>query len=511
MRSLSLCIALAAMSVPCLEAASCHSLVSLSLPNTHIQFAAETAATSMLGPGEFVVKTPDFCRVGGLITPASDSDIHFEVWLPLAGWNGKFRAVGNGGFAGSINYAEMATVIGDGYATASTDTGHRADGLDSGWALGHPEKIVDFGYRAVHEMTVKAKQVIEAFYGTAPGRSYFAACSNGGRQALMEAQRFPEDYDGILAGAPAYWWTHLLISSFYNAGKPMLENRAFYIPKEKIPALANAVNAACDTNDGVKDGIVSDPTACHFDASVLLCKGPETDACFTPLEANSLDRIYRGARNGQSVVVFPGLEPGGEDGPGGWQAWITGPDFGQALGLYFSLGFQQNMVFSDPGWNYKKSNMATALETADEKLAPVLNATDANLKPFQARGGKLIVYHGWSDAAIPPLNAVSYYENVTKTMGAATTDSFMRLYLVPGMQHCGGGPGPDYFGEPQPNMFGALVDWVEQGKAPNAIITTKHANADGVETTRPICVYPERALYDGKGDPHKAESFHCGR
>ena len=292
---------------PLNAATSCPSLKSLKLPDTKIDFAAAAGPTTMLGPGEFTVKVPAFCRVGGIITPSSDSEIHFEVWLPAEGWNGKFRGTGNGGFAGSINYAEMAAAIRDGYATASTDTGHRADGIDADWALGHPEKVVDFGNRAIHEMTVKAKGVIEAFYGETPKRSYFSSCSNGGRQALMEAQRYPDDYDGILAGAPANFWTHLLIAPFYAEGKPMLDDPASYIPKEKIPALAKAVNAACDELDGLKDGVISDPTACRFNPATIVCKGAETDECLTPLQAASLQRIYDGARNGDGKVIFPGM------------------------------------------------------------------------------------------------------------------------------------------------------------------------------------------------------------
>ena len=263
------------------------------------------------------------------------------------GWNGRFRGTGNGGFAGSLNYTEMAAAIRDGYATASTDTGHRADGIDADWALGHPEKITDFGYRAIHEMTLKAKSVVQAFYGDAPKHSYFSSCSNGGRQALMEAQRFPEDYDGILAGAPANYWTHLLIANFYASGKQMLEDPASYIPKEKIPAIANAVLGACDGADGLKDGIVSEPTACHFDPATIVCKGADSNACLTAPQAASVKRIYEGAHAEDGRVIYPGYEPGGEDGGGGWSGWITGTKPGSAAGVLFSEGFQRNMVFND--------------------------------------------------------------------------------------------------------------------------------------------------------------------
>ena len=500
-------------------ATPCKSLESLALPNTEIQFAEPAAATTMLGPGGFLVKTPAFCRVGGTITPSTDSDIHFEVWMPESGWNGKFRGTGNGGFAGSINYSEMAAAVRDGYATASTDTGHRANGIDADWALGHPEKITDFGYRAIHEMTVKAKGVMQAFYGAAPKHSYFSSCSNGGRQALMESQRFPEDYDGILAGAPAYDWTHLLVANFFASAKPMLDDSASYIPKEKIPAIAQAVLAACDAQDGLKDGILSDPMSCHFDPATLVCKGAESNDCLTPPQAASLQRIYQGARNGNGGLIFPGYEPGGEDGGGGWSAWITGSKSGLAAGTLFSTGFLRNMVFNDASWKYQQTNLAAALDAADTKMAATLNSTDANLKAFQARGGKLIIYHGWSDAAIPPLNAISYYDNVAKSM-ADTKDGFLRLYMLPGLQHCSGGPGPNFFGQfgvlkpgdAQHDVFTALVDWVEQGSTPGAIVATKYSQDDpakGVDMMRPVCPYPQAAKYDGTGDMKQARSFVC--
>jgi feruloyl esterase len=501
-------------------ATPCQILGTLSLPDTRIQFAQLTAATTMLGPGSVLVKTPEFCRVGGVIAPSSDSEIHFEVWLPASGWNGRFRGTGNGGFAGSINYSEMAAALRDGYATASTDTGHRADGIDADWALGHPEKITDFGYRAIHEMTVKAKAVIQSFYGEAPKHSFFSSCSNGGRQALMEAQRFPEDYDGILAGAPANYWTHLLVANFYAAAKPMLDNSASYISKDKIPAIAKAVLAACDAADGLKDGIVSDPASCHFDPATIVCNGVETNSCLTPPQAASLKRIYAGAHNADGTLIYPGYEPGGEDGGGGWSGWITGAQAGLSAGVLFSTGFLRNMVFNNSSWTYKGTNLSDSLSAADSKMAGILNSTDANLKPFQARGGKLILYHGWSDAAIPAANAISYYQNVTQAMGESTVDGFLRLYLPPGMQHCAGGPGPNSFGQfgvlkagdAQHDIFTSLVDWVEKDSAPSAIIATKYANDDPakpIEMTRPICPYPLAAKYDGSGDDKKAESFTC--
>ena len=362
-------------------------------------------------PGQIPIRTA-FCRIAGTIAPTSDSAIRFEVWLPESNWNGKYRAAGNGGFAGSINYADMAAALRDGYATSSTDTGHSADGIDAGWALGHPEKIVDFGYRAIHETTEKAKTIIQAYYGEGPKRSYFASCSNGGRQALMEAQRYPADFDGILAGAPANFWTHLISAGFLYNSVPMLKDKANYIPPEKIPAISKAVLAACDAIDGQTDGIITDPRKCHFDPATMLCSGKESDSCLTSPQAAELKRIYEGPRTEHGVSLFPGYSYGGEDGPGGWAAWITGPAVGQSLGNAFSMGFMRDVLYQDPNWDPLTANLESTVATADEKMAKILNSTDPDLAPFARHGGKLIIYHGWSDAAIPPLNAVHYYSTV---------------------------------------------------------------------------------------------------
>jgi feruloyl esterase len=478
-----------------------------------------TPGGTLLGPSDLPIQgVPAFCRIGGVIKPSSDSNIHFEVWMPEAGWNGKFRAAGNGGFAGSINFGEMAAALRDGFATASTDTGHSGSSVDAGWALGHPEKIIDFGYRAIHEMTVNAKAILQAFYGQAAQRSYFASCSNGGRQALMEAQRFPEDYDGILAGAPANYWTHLLTAGFFTVEAPMVKDPANYIPAGKVPAINGAVLAACDAQDGLKDGILNQPVGCHFDPATLLCQGAESDSCLTGPQVATLKKIYAGARNAQGKQICPGSTPGGEDGPGGWPTWITGTAAGQSLGYKFGIGFFRNMVFDNASWEPGDSNLEAAMKAADAKMAHLLNATDANLKPFQAHGGKLILYHGWSDAAIPPLNAVNYYTSVVSAMPG--TENFVRLYMVPGMQHCADGPGPSRFGQfgifkagdVEHDISSALEAWVEKGIEPRQIIATKYLKdnpASSVEMTRPLCPYPRIARYNGAGDPKDAANFTC--
>lgn len=513
-----------ALSCTSARADTCENLKALKLPDATITLAEPVAAGAFTypvpeRPGSPGFKNvPAFCRVTATLQPTTDSDIKVEIWMPLAAWNGKYRGQGNGGFAGYINYAGLGDVVTQGYASASTDTGHVGPG-NPAWALGHPEKIADFGYRAIHEMTLTAKGVIRAFYGRNPEHSYFASCSNGGRQALMEAQRYPEDYDGILAGAPANFWTHLLATAAWDVCATQA-NPASYIPPNKISAIAAAVLAACDSQDGVSDGIINDPTQCHFDPAKILCTGTDSESCLTAPQVTALKKLYAGPRDSRGDQIMPGFSPGGETGPGGWPLWITGDAPGTSLEFFFANGFFADMVYNDPAWDYHTFDLDNAVKLADEKDAAVSNATDANLKPFRSRGGKLILYHGWSDAAIPPVNAINYYNSVIATMGAEETSKFVRLYMAPGMQHCGGGPGPDSFGamgdksalpDRQHNAYRALEQWVEKGVAPGPIIATKYTDSKPpqVKMTRPLCPYPQIAKYNGAGDSNDANNFTC--
>jgi len=471
------------------------------------------------GDASFYKTLPAFCRVVVDAAPSADSSIKIEVWMPVDGWNGKFRGEGNGGFAGEIGYIGMARALAGGYATAGTDTGHVGGGTDASWALGHPEKVTDFGYRAIHEMTRVAKAAIKGSYGSGPRHSYFASCSNGGRQALMEAQRFPEDYDGILAGAPANFWTHLLTKALADAQATTLE-QASYIPSGKLAAIARAVNAACDAQDGVADGILNDPSKCHFDPVILLCREGDAEECLTGPQVKALKRLYAGPHDAGGREIFPGYLPGAEEGPGGWGPWITGPAPGKSLLFAFGGGYYSNMVYEKRDWNYRDVKIEEAVKAADEKSARILNATDPNLTAFKARGGKLILYHGWNDPAISALNTINYYNRVVSRMGGKETDAFARLYMAPGVQHCGGGPGPDSFGQngttdgkdPEHNMGLALEQWVEKGIAPSVIVATKYEGDDSgkrVTMTRPLCPYPQVAKYKGSGDSRDAGSFVC--
>jgi len=498
-----------------ISAATCDSLSGLKLAQTTITAAVSVAAGEKIavsGPGQLPA-LPAFCRVQGVIAPSTDSHIAFEVWLPESGWNGKYQGVGNGGFAGAITYSGLALAVKAGYAASSTDTGHEAGGTDGRWANGHYEKIVDYGYRGIHETSEKSKALIQAFYGEAAKHSYFSSCSNGGRQALMEAQRFPADYDGIIAGAPAIPVTRLNTAFLWNM--QALAQPGAYIPTSKLRAIEDAALEACDASDGVKDGVIDSPPACKFDPAVLLCKGEESDSCLTAPQLGALAKIYGGVRSAKGELLYPGFSPGGEAEPGGWGAWITGSAVGKSTQGAFGSQFHSQFLMDNSDKDFLDFNAEHELKVADDKLGRALNAADPNLKAFQSRGGKLILYHGWADAAIPPVNTVNYYESVTKKMGKRTSDEFVRLYMVAGMEHCRGGAGPDEFGatagapgDVSNNLSLALENWVEKGTAPGQIIASKQKSGATVRT-RPLCPYPLVAKYSGSGSTDEAGSFSC--
>lgn len=481
-------------------AADCEGMAKLTLASTKISEAKVYPAEK---------GTPAHCRVTGVMAPTPDSDIKFQVWLPVAGWNGKFLGVGNGGFAGNIATGSLAEAVRSGFASASTDTGHAAGvGTDASWALQHPEKIIDFGHRAIHLTAVQGKAITAAFYGSAPKKSYFSSCSNGGRQALMEAQRYPEDYDGIIAGAPANNWTALMTTAAKNAAVT-LRDPSFYIPAEKLPAIQAAALSKCDKNDDVADGVIENPAKCGFDPGVLLCKGTEDKTCLTAPQVAALKELYGGLKDAKGKQVYPGYAMSGEGEQGGWGPWITGTAPEKSALYAFSTNFFKYMVYNDPKWDYKTFDVARDWPAA-QKVAVHLNATEPNLKAFHARGGKLILYHGWCDAAIPGQAVIDYYQSVSKKMGAKVTADFVRLFMVPGMQHCGAGAGPNNFGQggapkgdAASNIAAALEAWVEKGTAPEQIVASRPGR------TRPLCAYPKTAKYKGSGSTDEAANFEC--
>lgn len=511
----SLCLLLCAPSA--FASVDCASLKGLDLPDATITSAeAMPARPSSTAKANVQPPLPAFCRVTGILHPTSDSVIRFEVWLPGQHWNGRLLNVGNGGFAGSISYGQMTANLQRGYATAGSDAGHQAAAEDASWAYHHPEKIADFGYRAVHLTAQLSKAVVKAYYGKPQEQAYFDACSDGGREALMEAQRFPEDYDGILAGAPANKWAHMLTNGLALT-QALAIDPASYISAQKLPAITRAALAACDAQDGLRDGVVSDPEHCHFDPAVLQCKDQDDIECLTAPQVQALRTIYTGSHDSKGHPIFPGLEPGDETPA--WHDWVLGDAPAGSHGSNYMTGYFRYMVLDDPAWNPLTADLEKSLHLAMLRMAADVDATDPDLSRFAAHGGKLIIYHGWNDPAISPRNSVTYFKQVRQSLGVGKADAMMRLYMVPGMEHCGGGPGPSQFG--QLGSAGALGDgtgvldalraWVEASKAPGPILAVKMAGASDTASrmVRPICPYPQQARYDGKGDPNQPGSFSC--
>lgn len=493
-------LAIFTLTASSVAAASCESLASLKLPNTTITSSNTVAAGSFTPPtpgGSGIAgrpaftqfgTLPSFCRVTATLMPSSDSDIKVEVWMPVSGWNGKLQSVGNGGWAGTISYPALALALMGGYATASTDTGH--EGANAKFALGHPEKLIDFGYRSVHEMTVAAKAIIEAFYSQRPTMSYWNGCSTGGRQGLAEAQLYPADYNGIIAGAPANYMTHLQLWSLWVA-QVVHKDETSYIPSEKFPAIHKAALEACDALDGLKDGLIGDPRRCHFDPKVLTCKGEDTPSCLTTTQVEAVRKLYSPVKNPQTgQEIFPGFEPGSELG---W-AGLAGP---QPFAI--SIDFFRYVVFKNPDWDFHTLNFDSDVALADKMDNHTINDVDPNLKEFFGRGGKLLMFHGWSDQLIAPLNSVNYYQSVLK----ATAADSIRLFMFPGMAHCGNGDGPNVF-----DSIGTLTDWVEKGEPPRQIMASHFSNGV-VDRTRPVCAYPQVAVYRGTASTEDAANFVC--
>jgi feruloyl esterase len=437
---------------------------------------------------------PAFCRVVATLTPTTDSDIRIEVWLPAAGWNGKLQVVGNGGFAGAIGYGALGTAVTEGYVAASTDTGHT--GGDPAFMTGHPERVVDFAHRAIHELTVTAKAMTSAFYGNAPRLSYFNGCSTGGRQALTAAQRYPADFDGIIAGAAANNTVRMTSMQLWS-GLATQADPASAISQGKQNALHNAVLAACDARDGVKDGVLENPVACSFDPRQAACTASDGDSCLTEAQVAAARKIYSGPVNPRTrESIFPGLARGSETG---WDGLSGTQPFGYAQGMWrFAL-------LSDPNWDYKLLDFDAMVAEADKAAEKSgIQAVNTNLKPFFDRGGKLLMYHGWNDPLISPFNSVNYYTGVLRTTRSnPKAEDSIRLFMMPGVNHCAGGVGTDTW-----DKVAVLDQWRSGGAAPTQVLAS-HQTMGQTDKTRPLCAYPKVAAYIGSGDTNVAANFEC--
>jgi feruloyl esterase len=479
---------------------TCESLTTLRIPNTTITMATVVSSGAVVTTN--VTARHAFCRVAATLTPSSDSDIKIEVWLPASGWNHKLMAVGNGAFNGTINYTAMQTAMERGYAATSTDTGHSGGGAE--WALGHPEKVIDFGWRAVHEMTVVAKKVVASYYESDAQRAYWNGCSAGGRQAMKSAHHYPFEFDGIIAGAPGLDWTGRAAQAV-RVAKPLETSEAARLLAPQRQFLHQAVVEQCDALDGVKDGLIEDPQRCRFDPRALQCadapRGTEKISgidCLTEAQVETARLIYSSPVNPKSQRPITGLAYGSELGwtDLGWTASARATGLDQF----------RYIVFQNPAWTVQQFNFDSDIVRAEEVDNGTINALDAVLQPLIAHGGKLIQYHGWSDPQISPNNSTQYYAEAVKALGGEDkVQTGYRLFMVPGMGHCGGGEGPNTF-----DMVSALEDWVERGKARDRI-TASHSINGAVDRTRPLCPYPQVAVYKGSGSIDDASSFSCVR
>jgi feruloyl esterase len=428
---------------------------------------------------------PQHCRVMLTLKPSSDSNIYSELWMPTDNWNGKLLVVGNGGFAGSIQgYGDMQVALRLGYATAATDTGHNAaDGPNGMFALGHPEKIVDFAYRALHETTAESKRLITQMYSRNVQMSYYKGCSTGGREGVMAAQRFPDDYDGIIAGALANRHIHM-----HTAGSAraivLARNPDMAISPEKAQMVSDAVMNKCDT---LHEGFLNNPRQCTFDFTTLLCKGAESDACLTPAQLKSVDMFYGGLKNSKGEVIFAGQILGNP---------LTPMRSSQTVNVIDTVRI---WAFQNADYDWHNWDLDRDMPIIDQKIGFV-DATDPDLKKFKAHGGKLLLYAGWADTTITPVNTVEYYESVVKKMGANETKDFTRLFMVPGMGHCRGGDGPDTF-----DSLGTLEQWREKGVTPATMAATNRTSG----LSRPLCAFPQYAKYTGTGNLKDATNWSC--
>ncbi|WP_141733310.1 tannase/feruloyl esterase family alpha/beta hydrolase [Oligoflexus tunisiensis] len=474
----------------------------LTIPASEATFRSETTFKDL----------PRFCRVRIQHRPRPDSDIGMEVWLPETNWNGRYLQVGNGGFAGTIHHHSLVHYLKRGFAVAGTDNGHKGYDDDTRWSIGHPEKIVDFGHRAVHETNQLAQTVVQKFYGKPAVFRYMTGCSDGGREGLMEAQRYPEDFHGILAGAPALRWTHGFTALLHV--RQVLDRLPDKLQPAHIQALRLESLKQCDAADGLKDGIVDPMASCEPNFKGLMCPGPKP--CFSKQQMAAVQAIYDGPQGVHGFRYTQGFE----DGPFQWPTWFTGPTMWGApepLANSLSYAFFGPMVYQNAKLDVLQISVQEAVAKADRELASILNADRDTLS---RKRYKILHYHGWADAAVPAQHSIDYYTKVLKKYPQA--QDFYRLFMVSGMGHCLTGSGPQIFNgtvdnqgapeDPAHDALLALMDWVEKGRAPEALIATQFVDDDPkkpVRRTRPLCPYPQRARWDGKGDPNLDSSFTC--
>ncbi len=483
---------------------ACADLVGLSLIDLYIGSAEQVP---------FDETMPAHCKVTGVI----ETEINFELLLPEpADWNGRFMMGGGGGFVGTVqnsalSYGAGPGALARGYATVGTDTGHEGSGIEAGWALDHPTRQKNFGHRAVHLTAEAAKSIIKQYYDRDPEYSYFVGCSRGGGQAMMESQRYPDDFDGIVAAAPAYDWTGLT-AGFVQNQQAIYPDGDFEHPvltPATLELLGSSILAACDADDGVEDGVMTDPRRCGFEPEDLpRCAGDQPGAeCVTSAQLAAIKTVYAGPTSNGELIHY-GFNYGGENDRGGWDSWVVASELRREMGVPnaqygFGTELYKYFVFSDPEWEYTQYDFFTWKEDT-AATAAILNATDTDLGPYRDRGGKIIYWTGWSDLALAPVGTIDYYEQLEA--GDPTARDYARLYMLPGVLHCAGGPGPD-----KVDWIEAIRAWVEEGRAPERLVASAIDATGSTTLTRPVCPYPQAAVYDGSGDPNDEASFTCRR
>ncbi len=500
------------------KACALDSFAALALDGASLQAATAVPAGDYTLPGTntTLAGLPAFCRIDATAAPSGDSSIGFQVWVPQGeAWNGKLVATGNGGYSHALSYGDMAYAMRQGYAVIGGDTGHQsADPNAMFWGVGHPEKIIDWGTRSVHAITVPAKQVVAELQGRAASRAYYLGCSTGGHQAYAEIQRYPDDFDGVVAGAPGNNRVRLNVEFMYRflSNRQPGQNTPVILTPQKAALVTQAAVAACDALDGVSDGVMEDPRACtvdKFDVASLQCPGADAANCLTAEQVSVVQKIYAGPKNLRTgAQIYPGYPVGSE---AGWRSYWGGTEPVRA-------DFWRLWVYEDPKWDWWTFDFDRDLAYADAKVGAMVDQVNPDISAFKAGGGKAIVYQGWQDPVVNPIDTIAYYEQVRALQGSqAETDGFFRLFLVPGMGHCSGGDGATSFGNggapPVPDadhdLLMALDRWVEGGAAPERIVASRVSNGETVRT-RPLCPYPKKAVYRGSGSTDEAANFTCG-
>jgi feruloyl esterase len=505
-------------------AEACASLKDLNVDDTKITSAEAVPAGSFTAADKkSYANLPAFCRVTATVSPVPDSAVRLEMWLPQDGWKGVFEGTGNGGYSGGFNFPILATGLRRGYAVINTDQGTApASALNGDAIVGHPVKWRDWGFRSTHLMTVVGKEIASAFYGKESAHAYFTGCSTGGQQALSEAQLYPSDYDGIAAGAPVVNRTHLH-AAFVWSRQAAERSPGSVLGHDKLMLLKRAAVASCGPGAAASDTFVADPLHCAFDPASLVCKAGDAPDCLTPEQAETAARFYAGPKNPHTgEQIYPGW-PRGSEGPAfGWALEEGDPPLSLKEPAFDSLF---KWVFG-PTWDWRTFDFDRDMAEVDAVLGPHVNgATVANIDAFKAHGGKLLIYHGWADSIVNPLATVAFYDTLSKAQGGPDElQSSARLFLLPGVEHCGsgGGDGPDAVGSehglPAPSVdaehdvLAALAQWVESGTAPDKLIATKYQGDDPTKPIvmqRPACPYPKKARYTGSGDTNAAASFVC--